>query len=431
MKLSFIRTLLVVAMLGMSVLLPNTVSAAPANQQDLPDIVETAVSAGTFETLVTALGAAGLVETLQGDGPFTVFAPTDDAFAALPEGTLDALLADPEGVLTDILLYHVIAGEVTAVDAVNSIGGSVEMLNGQVTMLNVVENRLLLNDAGFVAMNIQASNGVIHVIDRVLIPTTTSEEAEAAPAEEEMAEEEMSEEAAPAEEEMAEEGDMEEAAPAEAESSDAVMSDIVDTAVAAGSFNTLVTAVQAAGLTETLKSEGPFTVFAPTDDAFAALPEGTIDALLADPTGALTDVLLYHVVAGKVMAADVVGLDGEMVTTVGGGDLTISVTDNGVMVNNATVVTTDIETSNGVIHVIDTVLVPAAATEEEMGEESMDGEMEEATEEEQCTETHTVARGDTLSEVAAVYGVNIQTLVELNHISNPNVIRTGTVLCLN
>ncbi len=135
--------------------------------------------------------------------------------------------------------------------------------------------------------------------------------------------------------------------------------DIVDTAVEAGSFTTLVTAVQTAGLEETLRGEGPYTVFAPTDDAFAAVPKATLDALLADPKGALTDVLTYHVVPGKVMSTDL--SDGMTVETVNGQTLTIKVADDGsVMVNDATVVTADIETANGVIHVIDTVLVPTA-----------------------------------------------------------------------
>jgi len=135
----------------------------------------------------------------------------------------------------------------------------------------------------------------------------------------------------------------------------AALKDIVDTAVEAGSFTTLVTAVEAAGLVDTLKGEGPFTVFAPTDAAFAALPEGALDGLLAD-IPALTDVLLYHVVSGKVMAADVVNLSSA--TTVQGSDLTITVEDGAVMINDALVVTADIETSNGVIHVIDAVLLP-------------------------------------------------------------------------
>ncbi|WP_231622041.1 fasciclin domain-containing protein [Methanococcoides methylutens] len=130
--------------------------------------------------------------------------------------------------------------------------------------------------------------------------------------------------------------------------------DIVDTAVNAGSFNTLVQAVQAAGLEETLRSEGPFTVFAPTDDAFAALPEGTLEELLADEE-ALAAVLTYHVVAGEVMAADVAGL--ESAETVQGESVTFDTTD-GVMVNDANVIRADIMASNGVIHVIDKVILP-------------------------------------------------------------------------
>ena len=133
--------------------------------------------------------------------------------------------------------------------------------------------------------------------------------------------------------------------------------DIVDTAVAAGSFNTLVAAVQAAGLVDTLKGEGPFTVFAPTDDAFAKLPAGTLEDLLKPENKAkLAAILTYHVVAGKVMAADVVKLTSA--TTVQGQDVAIKVADGKVSVDAAAVVKTDIETSNGVIHVIDSVILP-------------------------------------------------------------------------
>lgn len=133
--------------------------------------------------------------------------------------------------------------------------------------------------------------------------------------------------------------------------------DIVDTAVAAGSFTTLAKALGAAGLVDTLKGAGPFTVFAPTDEAFAKLPAGTLEKLLADKAQ-LSKVLTYHVVAGKVMAADVVKL--KSAKTVEGQDVKIAVKDKGVMVNQAHVVKTDIETSNGVIHVIDAVLLPPA-----------------------------------------------------------------------
>ncbi len=133
--------------------------------------------------------------------------------------------------------------------------------------------------------------------------------------------------------------------------------DIVDTAVAAGSFNTLVAAVKAAGLVDTLKGEGPFTVFAPSDDAFAALPAGTVESLLEpENKDKLTAILTYHVIPGKVMSSDIAG-KALSVDTVNGQAIEVDAT-NGVMINNATVTAADIETSNGVIHVIDTVLLP-------------------------------------------------------------------------
>lgn len=138
----------------------------------------------------------------------------------------------------------------------------------------------------------------------------------------------------------------------------AAEADIVDTAVAAGDFTTLATALEAADLVDTLKGEGPFTVFAPTDAAFDALPAGTLDDLLADPE-ALASVLTYHVVEGEVLAADLT--DGQEVETVNGDTLTVSIDGDTVKINDATVTTADIQTSNGVIHVIDTVLVPPSA----------------------------------------------------------------------
>lgn len=137
---------------------------------------------------------------------------------------------------------------------------------------------------------------------------------------------------------------------------EAAKSDIVDTAIAAGSFETLVAAVKAAGLVDVLKGEGPYTVFAPTDEAFAALPTGTVEGLLLpENQDKLIDILTYHVVAGKVMSTDL--SDGLTATAVNDGTLTVDLTD-GVKVNNANVVKADIETSNGIIHVIDTVLIP-------------------------------------------------------------------------
>lgn len=286
--------------------------AAPA-EAALPDIVETAVAAGQFKTLVAALEATDLVAALRGEGPFTVFAPTDEAFAKLPAGTLDALLADTE-TLSKILLYHVLPGAVMAADVTD--GLSVATLEGSTVSFSVADGTAKINDATIVATDIKARNGVIHVIDAVILPPS----AQAAPTE-----------------------------------SDVTPPDIVDTAVAAGQFNTLLQAVQAAGLEETLKGEGPFTVFAPTDEAFAKLPAGTLEALLADPAR-LKDVLLYHVVEGNNTAAEL--LDKGFVTTLLGRKLTINRMGDQVTIGKATVISPDLQASNGVVHVIDTVLVP-------------------------------------------------------------------------
>ncbi len=275
-------------------------------------IVDIAVADGRFNTLVTAVAAAGLAETLSSEGPFTVFAPTDEAFAALPEGTLDALLADPQGALSEILLYHVVPGRVMAADVMGL--NAATTVGGEDIAISTDAGVQLNGTANVIITDIEASNGVIHVIDAVILPPSMT-----------VAEEQPT---------------------------------IVDIAVADGRFETLVAAVTAAGLVETLTSEGPFTVFAPTDDAFNALPDGTLEELLQDPQGELANILLYHVVGGKVMAADVVELD--TAPTALGQDISITI-DNGTVILNDTVrvIITDIEASNGVIHVIDAVLLPA------------------------------------------------------------------------
>ena len=273
--------------------------------EEMQSIVDIAVADGRFETLVAALQAAGLAETLAGEGSFTVFAPTDDAFAKLPEGTVEALLQDIPA-LTDILLYHVVDGKVMAEDVVTL--ESAQTLQGEAVSISVENGMVYINDAQVIITDIMASNGVIHVIDSVLLP--------------------------PVEEPM---------------------SSIAEIAVADGRFETLVVALDAAGLVETLAGEGSFTVFAPTDDAFAKLPEGTVEALLQD-IPALTDILLYHVVDGKVMAEDVVMLN--EAKTLNGRYVDIKVENGMVYINDAQVIITDIMASNGVIHVIDSVLLP-------------------------------------------------------------------------
>ena len=286
---------------------PPTAMPAPAAK----DIVDTAVADGRFKTLVAAVQAAGLVETLKGEGPFTVFAPTDEAFAKLPAGTVEGLLKEPAK-LKDILLYHVVAGNVMAADAAKLTSANTVL--GKPITIKVEGGKVMINDATVVIADVKTSNGVIHVIDLVLLPP----------------------------------------APEDAEPT---TKDIVDTAVADGRFKTLVAAVQAAGLVETLKGEGPFTVFAPTDEAFAKLPAGTVEGLLKEPAK-LKDILLYHVVAGNVMAADAAKLTSA--NTVLGKPITIKVEGGKVMINDATVVIADVKTSNGVIHVIDLVLLPPA-----------------------------------------------------------------------
>lgn len=279
----------------------NSAFAAAAAEKD---IVDTAVAADSFKTLVAAVKAAGLVETLKGNGPFTVFAPTDEAFAKLPAGTVESLLKpENKAKLAQILTYHVVPGRVLAADVVKI--DSAKTVAGPTISVAAKENAVMVDAAKVVKTDIKCSNGVIHVIDQVVMPR-----------------------------------------------------DIVDIAAAAGSFKTLVAAVQAAGLLETLKGDGPLTVFAPTDAAFAKLPAGTIESLLKPENKAkLQAILKYHVVPGKVMAADVVKV--KSAKTVNGQSLTVKANSASVMVDSANVIKTDIVGSNGVIHVIDSVVLPA------------------------------------------------------------------------
>lgn len=286
---------------------PAALAGSATKHQDMAharDIVDTAVEAGSFNTLMTlmtAAKAAGLVETLKGKGPFTVFAPTDKAFAKLPAGTVEALLQDRQK-LTAILTYHVAPGKLAARDVVKR--ASVKTVFGQMLPIHMKGDHVMLGKAKVVQADIHTSNGVIHVIDTVLMPK-----------------------------------------------------DIVGLASDVDAFTTLVAAVKAAGLVETLQGDGPFTVFAPTNEAFAKLPEGTVETLLKpENRDQLQSILTYHVVPGKVMAADVVKLDAAK--TVQGQSVHIHVQGENVMVDKAHVIQTDIIGTNGVIHVIDTVLLP-------------------------------------------------------------------------
>ena len=267
------------------------------------DIVDTAVSAGSFKTLVKAVQAAGLVDTLKGDGPFTVFAPSDEAFAKIPADTLNGLIAD-KAALTKVLTYHVVSGRVPASQAMKL--NWAPTVQGQNIRIRTQGGNVMIDDARVIKADIHTSNGIIHVIDRVIMPRP----------------------------------------------------DIVDTAVGAGSFKTLVTAVKAANLVDTLKGKGPFTVFAPADSAFAKLPAGTIEALLKDKTK-LQSILTLHVVPGRILSTDLQNGSAD-VASVQGGTLRVTKSRSGVNVNGANVVKADIITGNGVIHVIDTVITAPA-----------------------------------------------------------------------
>ncbi len=429
MKKRFKIMMVIITVIAMAsvFMIPSALSA-----QTPKNIVETAIAAGDFNTLVAAVSAAGLAGTLSGPGPFTVFAPTDAAFAKLPAGTIEALLADPKGQLTDILLYHVVPGKVMASDVVGLT--SATSISGRVLPIDTRAG-VKIAGAKVVITDIECSNGVIHVIDTVMIPEAAryavsntgvagfvtyvyngllgrnpdidglnvyaggldngtmaaddvvlsilaSSEAQTKMAgySDDMFIKYLYNSLLRRSASSSEVSAWKTVLDAGVSRMNAVRSftrstefilvssgygvtpfsknldTIPVTAVKAGTFSTLVTAVTQAGLAGTLSGPGPFTVFAPTDAAFAKLPAGTIEALLADPTGQLKNILLYHVVSGRVMASDVVGLTSA--PTVLGQNVPVEVRDGKVYIGGAMVVVTDIMASNGVIHVIDTVMLP-------------------------------------------------------------------------
>ena len=269
-------------------------------------VVDVVVNSENHTTLEAAVVAAGLVETLSGDGPFTVFAPTDAAFGLLPEGLIAQLLEDPTGDLTTILTHHVHSGNVLSTDLSDEM--MVPTLAGTELTVSLMNGMVQIDNANVSVADIETDNGVVHVIDAVLIP----EEDES--------------------------------------------TTVVDVVVNSENHTTLEAAVVAAGLVETLSGDGPFTVFAPTDAAFGLLPEGLIAQLLEDPTGDLTTILTHHVHSGNVLSTDL--SDEMMVPTLAGTELTVSLMNGMVQIDNANVSVADIETDNGVVHVIDAVLIP-------------------------------------------------------------------------
>ncbi|HEX6813095.1 MAG TPA: fasciclin domain-containing protein [Planctomycetota bacterium] len=279
-------------------------SEHPADR-DGKDLVATAVAAGSFQTLVAAVKAADLVATLQGKGPFTVFAPTDEAFAKLGKETLaDLLKPENKQKLAGILTYHVVAGNLPAGKVVTQ--SELTSVQGCPLAVQTGKDGVTIAGAKVLKTDVMATNGVIHVIDSVLLPPAN----------------------------------------------------LVATAAKAGSFKTLLTAATAAGLADTLANGGPFTVFAPTDEAFAKLgKEAIADLLKPENKDKLAGILKYHVVAGVVKAADAVKA-GAAKTLQGGSVKIAAATAGKVTVDGANVLSADLIAGNGVIHVIDAVILP-------------------------------------------------------------------------
>jgi transforming growth factor-beta-induced protein len=277
------------------------------------DIVEIAVGNEDFSILVAALQKAELVGALQGEGPFTVFAPTNEAFTKLLASlgiTAEDLLNHPQ--LKEVLLYHVVSGKVLSTDLSN--GMTAPTLSGENIKVDL-SSGVKINSSSVTTADVMATNGVIHIIDSVLVPSTFKLNPEPA-----------------------------------------VPATVVDIALSNSDFSILVAALQKADLVGALQGEGPFTVFAPTNAAFekllAALNISASD-LLNQPD--LAKVLLYHVVSGKVMSTDL--SNGLEAATLNGEKVKFDLS-SGVKVNQSGVTAADIEAGNGVIHVIDTVLVP-------------------------------------------------------------------------
>jgi uncharacterized surface protein with fasciclin (FAS1) repeats len=306
-----------------------------------------------LSTLVTAVMQAGLADTLNSEGPFTIFAPTNDAFAALPPADLQAVLADKD-LLTKILTYHVVAGQ--SLDA-SQLGAAGEEATVEGGTLTFGSDGTTVNGANVVCSDVSTANATVHIIDTVLMPPADEMSADADSQMSAEASDEMS--SSMAGEAMAPSGPACSAVPADGEGSFGGMAD--DPAATAASNNpvlsTLVTAVTQAGLVDTLNGEGPFTIFAPTNDAFAALPAADLQAVLADKD-LLTSVLTYHVVAGeKLSSADLIAAG--TVDTVNGGTLTITEDNGTLMVNGVQAVCMDVPTANATVHIIGGVLLPS------------------------------------------------------------------------
>ena len=340
---------------------------------DLVDIAAVAMSTGVHDSLVAALVKADLVSTMQGVGPYTVFAPTDQAFTDAGID-LDAFTTDEEiAALTNILLYHVYSGSVNAADVTD--GLAVQMVNGDDASFTITNGTVMIEDATVTAADVMASNGVVHVIDKVLMPpapytgvgicyNSVTHMIAAGASMEECGAYMYVENYSMNGEEFT--GCYNTVSHSLTDTTQAICEsymwtppvDIATTAMATGIHTSLVAALSASELVSTLQGDGPFTVFAPTDQAFADAGIDLAAFTTDEDIATLTDILLYHVYSGSVNAADVT--DGLTVAMVNGDDASFTVTDGTVMVGDATVVLADVPASNGVIHVINKVLMPPA-----------------------------------------------------------------------
>ena len=296
-------------MLGLATTIGLGQSAVMTKESSGKDMVTTAVEAGSFKTLAAALKAAGLVETLPGKGSFTVFAPTDDAFAKLPKGTVQTLLKpENKSQLIAVLTYHVVAGKVVVAADVVKLNAAATV-NGQRVDLKVDGNKVQAPQAEVVATYIACSNGVIHVIDQVLLPSTD---------------------------------------------------DIPVTSAKADEFKTLLAAAKTTGVVDVLSGDQPLTAVAPTDEAFAKLPAGSVENLLKPENKAqLASILKDYVVAGRLFYSGL--LAGVEAKSLQGSLLKAAVASGKASVNGSGLVAADIDASNAVIRVFDTVLLPPAA----------------------------------------------------------------------
>jgi len=281
------------------------ISGCVEEKPEQKNIVETATANTDFDTLVDALVATGLDQTLGDEQElYTVFAPTDAAFAKLDAEYLENLVNNDTATLSKIFTYHVLSGKVMSTDL--SDGMRVETVQGKYITIKIEGENVYVDDAMVTTTDIECSNGIIHIIDTVVVPKQN----------------------------------------------------IVETAISDVEFNTLVDALVAAGLDQTLGDEQElYTVFAPTDAAFAELDAEYLADLLNNDTVNLTKILKYHVVSGKLMSTDL--SDGMNATTLEGTNIEIKINGTEVMINDANVTSADIECSNGVIHVIDKVIIPS------------------------------------------------------------------------